>query len=208
MIVSGILIATAVMSASKNAIALRTVAIVCQGQCSAPKLLLSSDILANQPQLQSIQTNGRKLVVFMRQTIQFFQIVEHIKRTTRIRWLMLSIREVSMFANGPWKGFWKQDSWGRQEMEQFELAFSNDGFITGKGTDVIGIFVFRGHFDTTTGDLTMTKQYLGKHQVDYRGRPDGEGRIVGSWDIGGVWNGPFSLHPVVTGREPIQELTK
>ena len=54
----------------------------------------------------------------------------------------------------------------------------------------------------------MTKQYVGRHKVDYVGRGDGEGRIIGTWSIGGYTTGPFSLQPVVRGDEPIQEIVK
>ncbi len=111
-----------------------------------------------------------------------------------------------MYASGPWKGFWQQDILGRQPMEQFELRFVPTGEITGRGYDVVGVFVFAGRFDPTTGELRMTKQYLGKHEVEYVGRNDGEGRIVGRWSVGGGHTGPFSMHPVVRGDEPIQEI--
>lgn len=113
-----------------------------------------------------------------------------------------------MYPNGPWKGFWQQTSWGRQEMEQFELRFAADGTISGRGTDVVGVFVFKGTYDTGTGQLTMTKKYIGKHEVNYLGKPDGEGRIVGTWDISGTYTGPFSLQPVVACDEPIYEIVR
>ena len=55
----------------------------------------------------------------------------------------------------------------------------------------------------------MTKQYVGRHRVLYRGRPDGEGCIQGTWSIGDNWSGPFLLKPHLPrprGDEPIQEL--
>ncbi|QEL17352.1 hypothetical protein [Limnoglobus roseus] len=113
-----------------------------------------------------------------------------------------------MYPSGPWKGFWHQDIHGRQPMEQFELHFATDGTITGRGVDMVGLFFFRGTCHTTTGQLTMTKQYVGKHAVEYVGRSDGEGRIVGTWSIYGITTGPFSLHPVLRGDEPIQEIVK
>ena len=58
----------------------------------------------------------------------------------------------------------------------------------------------------------MTKQYLGAHQVQYDGRPDGEGCIVGTWTIdmfGFQDAGAFALKPTLqrpTGDEPIHEI--
>ena len=113
-----------------------------------------------------------------------------------------------MYPSGPWKGFWHQDGFGRQEMEQFELHFSTDGTVRGQGSDMVGVFTFRGHYEPANGTILMTKQYLGKHTVEYAGRPDGEGKIVGEWNIREVWRGPFSLHPVVGGDLPIQEIVR
>lgn len=113
-----------------------------------------------------------------------------------------------MFPSGAWKGFWYQDGFGRQEMDHFELHFLDDGTIRGRGTDMVGLFTFNGTYNTSTGQIRMTKQYIGKHTVAYTGQGDGEGKIVGTWSIAGYWSGPFSLHPVVRGDEPIQEITR
>lgn len=119
-----------------------------------------------------------------------------------------------MFPSGPWKGFWRQAMHGTQPMDQFELLFSPHGEVTGRGTDMVGVFFFRGEYNAATGEVRMTKQYVGKHAVLYAGRGDGEGRIVGTWalpgypSLPGYSNGPFSMHPVVTGDEPIQEIVK
>ncbi len=113
-----------------------------------------------------------------------------------------------MFPSGPWKGFWHQDGYGCQEMEQFELEFAPGGTVRGQGTDVVGVFTYRGTYDPSAGSVRMTKQYLGRHSVDYEGAVDGEGKITGTWRIGEYWSGPFSLYPVVRGDEPIHEIVK
>lgn len=117
-----------------------------------------------------------------------------------------------MFPSGVWRGFWHQDGYGRQEMSAFELHFTH-GRITGRGVDIVGPFRFSGDYDETTGKLTMTKQYLGKHTVEYEGRPDGEGCILGQWRLQvavgrSVYedNGTFLMKPDLpppTGDEPI-----
>lgn len=113
-----------------------------------------------------------------------------------------------MFPSGKWKGFWRQDGIGTHEMEQFELQFDADGTVRGQGYDIVGAFAFRGRYAHGTGEVHLTKQYLGKHTVDYDGTPDGEGKIIGTWRIGDYWSGPFCLYPIVNGDEPIQELVK
>ncbi len=113
-----------------------------------------------------------------------------------------------MYPSGRWEGFWVQEFWGRQAMTPFSLHFA-DGKVTGEGKDVIGRFTFSGTYDSATGAVRMVKQYLGKHQVLYAGRPDGEGSIQGTWSLGPDWTGPFLIRPVVrkpTGEEPIQEI--
>ena len=60
-----------------------------------------------------------------------------------------------------------------------------------------------------TGEVVMMKQYVGRHRVLYRGAPDGEGCIQGTWSIGDNWTGPFLMRPVIgrpRGDEPIQDV--
>jgi hypothetical protein len=122
-----------------------------------------------------------------------------------------------MYPSGVWRGFWEQKEFGRQPMEAFHLHFRS-GEVNGHGRDVIGRFTFHGAYDEKSGRVAMVKQYLGKHQVRYDGRPDGEGSILGTWSIvegygdrTHVTTGPFVLSPELprpTGDEPIQEVTK
>jgi len=117
-----------------------------------------------------------------------------------------------MFHSGVWRGFWHQDGFGRQEMSAFELHFKS-GVITGRGVDIVGPFRFAGDYDPASGKLTMTKQYLGKHQVRYEGTPDGEGCILGTWELHVAVGratyedkGTFLMKPELppaTGDEPI-----
>lgn len=113
-----------------------------------------------------------------------------------------------MYPSGRWDGFWVQTGWGRQAMTSFSLRFAN-GLVSGEGRDMIGRFTFAGEYDETTGEVRMVKQFIGKHQVLYIGRSDGEGSIQGTWYIPGNDSGPFLLRPVLqkpTGDEPIQEI--
>lgn len=93
-------------------------------------------------------------------------------------------------------------------MTPFSLNF-NQGRVSGDGRDMVGLFTFAGTYDEATGEIRMMKQYLGKHQVLYVGKPDGEGSIQGTWSIGELNSGPFLLRPAFvkpTGEEPIQEI--
>ena len=117
-----------------------------------------------------------------------------------------------MFPSGAWEGFWEQAGHGRQPMRPFELHFRPDGSVEGWGVDMVGEFVFRGQVNPATGRVQLTKQYLGAHQVQYDGRPDGEGCILGTWtiDMSGFRDtGAFALKPALsrpTGDEPIHEI--
>ncbi|OWK47060.1 hypothetical protein FRUB_00759 [Fimbriiglobus ruber] len=103
-------------------------------------------------------------------------------------------------------------------MEAFELHFAADGEVRGHGRDVVGRFTFHGTFDKSTGRTLLVKQYLGKHRVDYDGRPDGEGSILGMWTVRvqigeqeWVNKGPFLMKPDVANlgeNEPISEYRK
>lgn len=119
-----------------------------------------------------------------------------------------------MFASGTWRGFWEQAQHGRQEMHAFELHFER-GHIRGHGIDLIGGFTFRGTYDEA-GHVRLVKQYLGKHKVEYDGRPDGEGCFLGTWttraSFGGETytdQGPFLMRPALArpaGGEAIEVL--
>jgi hypothetical protein len=96
-------------------------------------------------------------------------------------------------------------------MHEFQLHFKN-GTIRGGGTDVVGQFHFSGAYDVKTGQVLLIKQYIGKHAVRYRGEPDGEGCIQGTWEItsiAGSVSGPFQMRPRLPragGDEPISEV--
>lgn len=101
-----------------------------------------------------------------------------------------------MYPSGEWKGFWDQAIFGRQEMRGLVLRFAG-GAVEGEGRDVIGPFTFCGRYDGQ-GHVTLVKQYLGRHEVLYQGRYDGEGTIFGQWSIDELWTGKFALSPVRT----------
>lgn len=112
-----------------------------------------------------------------------------------------------MHFSGSWRGFWEQRFYGRQLMHDLVLHFS-DGKVKGSGVDVIGPFTFQGEYDGE-GNVAMIKRYVGRHNVLYRGRFDGEGTIFGQWSIGTQWTGPFALSPNLPRSVdgPIQDIS-
>ena len=119
-----------------------------------------------------------------------------------------------MSPSGAWRGFWQQEGYGRQPMEEFQLVFAG-GEVRGRGIDVIGPFTIRGECEAD-GTIAFVKQYLAKHAVIYRGQSDGEGSILGTWCIendifGVVYKGPFLMQParpVIPNDLPISDITK
>src|SRR3954471_22266987 len=99
-----------------------------------------------------------------------------------------------MYPSGSWRGFWEQRGWGRQPMHGLVLRFA-EGRIEGEGRDCIGSFTFVGEYDSR-GGVRLTKQYLGRHAVQYEGNYDGEGSIHGRWSIPPIWSGSFALSPI------------
>jgi hypothetical protein len=80
------------------------------------------------------------------------------------------------------EGWWEQQGFGRQAMHELQLHFAGER-IVGSGHDIVGVFTFDGLINVQ-GHVTMVKQYLGRHSVDYVGVYDGEGLLQGEWDLG------------------------
>jgi len=114
-----------------------------------------------------------------------------------------------VYPSGQWEGFWVQQELGRQAMTPFFLHF-NGSEIEGSGKDIVGRFSFSGTVDEQTGNIVMVKQYIGRHRVIYRGQPDGEGSIQGTWQIGRFHTGPFLIRPLFQkprSDAPIQDMS-
>jgi hypothetical protein len=112
-----------------------------------------------------------------------------------------------MYPSGPWRGYWEQQAWGRQAMDNLVLRFEA-GLVERHGKDVIGAFTFSGRYDDQ-GKVTLIKHYIGRHEVLYEGTYDGEGMIFGRWSIWAIWSGPFALSPTrrnAPADVPIREL--
>eukprot|EP00274_Cyanoptyche_gloeocystis_P004209 CAMPEP_0196657142 /NCGR_PEP_ID=MMETSP1086-20130531/22027_1 /TAXON_ID=77921 /ORGANISM="Cyanoptyche gloeocystis , Strain SAG4.97" /LENGTH=183 /DNA_ID=CAMNT_0041990167 /DNA_START=464 /DNA_END=1015 /DNA_ORIENTATION=+ len=84
------------------------------------------------------------------------------------------------FTSGVWQGFYEYGNGQKDEM-QLELNMEN-GMITAEGEDPVGKFLIHGSYDTSSLEVSFSKQYLGKHTVEYLGFSDGQA-IEGEWEI-------------------------
>jgi hypothetical protein len=93
----------------------------------------------------------------------------------------LAVETDPRFPSGRWLGFFLDARVpGRHEME-LDLTF-HDEVLTGEGRDVVGEFTFRGRYELEEGKCRWTKQYVGRHSVEYRGFNEGKG-IWGTWEL-------------------------
>jgi hypothetical protein len=102
------------------------------------------------------------------------------------------------FIMAKWIGWWEQRQFGRQMMRNLVLEIDPGGFVVGGGDDCVGRFTFCGQFGPD-GQVSLEKQYIGRHRVIYEGCNSGEG-IFGTWRIpGGLFfyeTGRFALRPL------------
>ena len=102
------------------------------------------------------------------------------------------------FPGGVWTGFYLQYWLPGRHRTDAVLAWSA-GEVSGGGADHVGTYTMSGSYDVATGSCEWTKQYLGKHAVQYRGLADASG-VWGVWEIrllGGLYHdrGGFHLWP-------------
>ena len=64
---------------------------------------------------------------------------------------------------------------------QFDKFFIEGSIVKGKGTDMMGDFEINGTIDQNN-EVTFDKQYIGKHNVIYKGTFDGR-LMQGKWVI-------------------------
>jgi hypothetical protein len=75
-----------------------------------------------------------------------------------------------------------------------DSAGAGKATVKGEGTDYVGPWTLSGEFHSDSGEVQMTKQYLGKHRVKYQGvfGPNG---ILGGWTISSLVRGQFHIWP-------------
>lgn len=98
---------------------------------------------------------------------------------------------------GEWRGFYLE--WHRSDRGWMHLYLAFEaGRIVGEGTDYVGPWTAMGRYDVESGCCQWTKQYVGKHKVQYEGNggPDG---IRGRWRINLVGSGDFHIWPAFRG---------
>lgn len=81
------------------------------------------------------------------------------------------------------EGWWQQEGFGRQPMNDLRLKF-DDFRIFGFGYDIVGAFTLTGGV-TPDGHVMLAKEYP-THSVFYSGTYDGEGCFYGEWFIGAL----------------------
>jgi hypothetical protein len=102
------------------------------------------------------------------------------------------------FPSGPWTGFFLQYWLPGRHNTDLRLT-CQQGKLAGTGRDWVGAYSVDGFYELGTGKCEWTKQYLGKHAVEYRGVNNGQG-IWGVWEIrqlGGLYvdRGGFHIWP-------------
>lgn len=102
------------------------------------------------------------------------------------------------FPSGPWTGFYNYSGPEDRHRMDAHLIFARGG-IAGEGSDNIGPFMIRGHYDATTRECHWTKTYIGRHSVLYHGFRDAHG-IWGTWTIGPWAKGGFHIWPCADGN--------
>jgi hypothetical protein len=103
----------------------------------------------------------------------------------------------SRFPTGEWNGFYLENHRSQRGWMHLYLEFK-DGLIRGEGTDYVGPWTAAGTYDATSGTCQWTKQYVGKHKVEYDGRCSSNG-ILGQWRIV-VNSGNFHIWPKENGE--------
>ena len=102
----------------------------------------------------------------------------------------------SNFVSGEWNGFYIERHRPDRGWMHLYLTFEN-GQIRGEGTDYVGPWVAKGTYDESSKQCNWTKQYVGKHAVQYSGTCSENG-IQGQWQIFSA--GPFHIWPKSHGH--------
>lgn len=93
----------------------------------------------------------------------------------------------------PWRGAWTYFEIPQLHPMHFQLTRTADR-LEGAGTDQVGEFTFTGVPGRENGAWTLTKRYVGQHEVRYEAT-ETDGGLVGRWFLQGVCGGSFALWP-------------
>ena len=107
------------------------------------------------------------------------------------------------FTSGPWTGFYTYATGARERMD-LTLTFKQ-GFVTGSGTDPVGVFTIDGRYDAESNEIHWTKTYLGRHDVFYKGCRDNRG-IWGTWELSYSGRGGFHIWPLGQGEGAVEHV--
>lgn len=99
----------------------------------------------------------------------------------------------SRLTSGEWCGFFNESHRSERGWMHLFMTFI-DGKIKSEGTDYVGPWHFNGTYDLDANRCDWVKQYLGKHQVNYKGALVDDG-IKGNWEIVGFTTGTFHIWP-------------
>jgi len=94
----------------------------------------------------------------------------------------------AVVGDAKWSGFYEQ--FGTKHNMDFVLNLSKEGVVSGRGKDEVGAFTWAGAIKPN-GELQMTKQYIGQHAVEYKGKLAGS-VISGKYSVGSA-SGDFEL---------------
>jgi len=83
--------------------------------------------------------------------------------------------------SGEWVGYYTYQGLPKKCPMHLTLHFDQNT-IKGAGIDGPGQFVIRGTYDELNPDLAFTKQYIGKHAVEYEAQFKND-EIVGRWSL-------------------------
>ncbi len=120
----------------------------------------------------------------------------------------MTVEEDSRFPSGPWKGFFLQPVLPGRHWMELSLTFRR-GELRGEGRDWVGAFHIKGRYEIESGKCWWTKQYVGKHAIQYQGYNEGKG-IWGTWEWphSRPWRGGFHIWPVAMGDPTQQRLAE
>ncbi|MES2708587.1 MAG: hypothetical protein V4726_18480 [Verrucomicrobiota bacterium] len=102
----------------------------------------------------------------------------------------------AIFPSGQWVGFYTYGKDSQRHLMDLILEFKN-GFMTGEGSDGIGLFNIGGRYYPEEGECFWTKTYVRAHSVEYTGFRETKG-IWGTWEIGRHSKGGFHIWPIGT----------